>query len=331
MSMYTCMASFAIEHVWVGALPFNTLFIYLFFQCRCYLKIQAIFWSRVILWAISTCFFFYNLNVILSLFSQVTNDMDSIQRKYRCCGALNSGDYTTPGKTVPNSCCVNNDCSQGTYSMGCVELAYEDEIWEELKIMIYVSLAQGALEIVTLMLCCCLCREDEQTDLEPDSSKLGLAKAYEDSNLGHGRGYLVAQNQAEKAVTFQGGHPTPTATPVPSNIGGPTSVYVVSPAPNDPIFYQDHMKRHYPQHPKYQNHRAPSDLSSTGAVFQAQHGAPPLVDNSPRNRESLGESLNHNGGLLHQSGMGPVDYEVLSYQHHMKRFPPSNSMDFSAE
>ncbi len=192
------------------------------------------------------------------------------------------------------------------------------------------------------MLCCCLCRDDDSDSvLEPDSSKLGLAKAYDDSNLGHGRGYLVAQNQAQKTVAFQGVYPTPTASPVPSNLGGPTSVYVIPPvhappAPNDPIFYQDHMRRYDPHHPKYQKQQAASDLSSTGAVFQAQHGSPGS-HNNPGNRESLEQSMLHNGGLLNQNGgllnetggtvdfdsTDPMHYDILSYQHHMKRFPPS--------
>lgn len=61
----------------------------------------------------------------------VAQYLDSLQRKYECCGAFGAADYQWPNNEVPHSCCAHTygECTmENANAKGCVEYVYNH--WE---------------------------------------------------------------------------------------------------------------------------------------------------------------------------------------------------------
>ena len=98
--------------------------------------------------------------------SDVMKEWDNLQQRWSCCGVLNSTDWMTRGELIkpPNSCCVNNDCSNllhnGTayFIPGCYNSA-RNLFFRYSKALGGVSLFFFFVEIVGLMLAIVLLRD----------------------------------------------------------------------------------------------------------------------------------------------------------------------------
>lgn len=82
---------------------------------------------------------------------------DFIQQEFKCCGVTGFNDWIARQKSVPNSCCANeNDCAPTKYfAKGC----YEEVKNIINKYALYVGIAGigiGLIEIVGIIFSCCL-------------------------------------------------------------------------------------------------------------------------------------------------------------------------------
>jgi CD63 antigen len=94
-------------------------------------------------------------------------EWDRLQQQWSCCGVDNSSDWinqTQPPTTPPNSCCLNNDCTQKNttispyFNPGCYQ-SVRGLFYRYSKALGGVSLFFFFVEIVGLILAVVLLRD----------------------------------------------------------------------------------------------------------------------------------------------------------------------------
>ena len=235
---------------------------------------------------------------------QGTQNVNDIQQKHKCCGAAGQQDYTKVDQPVPASCCPNFNCTSQTYQQGCLDAAYAEPIMDELSTMIYVALGFCLLEFIALVEVFCLCRNETlNSEKEMDNSSHAQTPNSE-KEMDNSSQRTLRSGYKGSNLDACGQTGLVQALPV---------IYNVPLAPNDPVFYQDHMQKY--QQRASALYYADSDMSNeSSAVFQAQK--------SQRHHTHPG-----NTGF----DTSDPDNDVLYYHDHMKRFPAPARMSFGEE